>query len=400
MMQKIIPGLRFVASYSGGKDSVLAIHRAIQGGMKLQALLITYNTDRGRSWFHGIPEEILQAVSESVGVPVRLIRTAGTSYAADFEAALREQRALGAEACVFGDIDIQGHLDWCTERCLAAGLQPCFPLWQEDRRALAEECLQSGFRPTITVVDTKRLAAGFAARPLTREALDQMEQAGVDACGENGEYHSFVADGPIFSRPIPVSFGETFLLDGYAIAPLTLRTNGLLSSARVQIYTGNGKGKTTAALGLMLRAAGAGGKSYFGQFMKRGNTSEIQAIHRFLPDSITVEQHGSGGELACPDRERDTACARTGYEKARQALYSGKYDLVVLDEIFVAVHLHLLEEADVLRLFEERPRHTELILTGRYAPPSLMEKADLVTEMGEIRHYFHQGLAARVGIEK
>ena len=96
MMQKIIPGLRFVASYSGGKDSVLAIHRAIQGGMKLQALLITYNTDRGRSWFHGIPEEILQAVSESVGVPVRLIRTAGTSYAADFEAALREQRALGA----------------------------------------------------------------------------------------------------------------------------------------------------------------------------------------------------------------------------------------------------------------------------------------------------------------
>ena len=143
MTQKTVPGLRFIASYSGGKDSVLAIHRAIQSGMILQALIITYNTDRGRSWFHGIEEDILRDISESVGAPVLLIRTSGADYAKNFEAMLREQRALGAEACVFGDIDIEGHLEWCSERCRSAGLIPCFPLWQENRRALAEECIRS-----------------------------------------------------------------------------------------------------------------------------------------------------------------------------------------------------------------------------------------------------------------
>lgn len=95
-MNKVLPGLPFVASYSGGKDSVLAIHRAQQSGMKLQALLITYNVDRGRSWFHGIPAEVLAEVERSVGAPVRLIRTTGPEYAAAFEAALAEEKALGA----------------------------------------------------------------------------------------------------------------------------------------------------------------------------------------------------------------------------------------------------------------------------------------------------------------
>lgn len=399
-MEKVCPGLRFVASYSGGKDSVLAIHRAIQSGMVLQALLITYNTDRERSWFHGIPEDILQKISQSFGVPVRLIRTTGSAYEANFEAALREERERGAQACVFGDIDIQGHLDWCSARCRATGLTACFPLWQEERRALAEECIRSGFRPTITVVDTKRLDASFAGRPLTLEALDEMEQAGIDACGENGEYHSFVSDGPLFSQPIPVAFGTPTVLDGYAVTPMTLRPAPCLTTGRVQVYTGNGKGKTTASLGLMLRASGAGLKSYFGQFMKKGETSEFKALSRFLTDFVTVEQYGSGCELSGPDRERDTRFAREGYQKARAALCSGAYDLVVLDEILVAAYLKLLSEEDVLRLIDEKPGHTELILTGRYASKAVCDRAGLVTEMGEIRHYFREGLAARTGIEK
>lgn len=400
MTQKTVPGLRFIASYSGGKDSVLAIHRAIQSGMILQALIITYNTDRGRSWFHGIEEDILRDISESVGAPVLLIRTSGADYAKNFEAMLREQRALGAEACVFGDIDIEGHLEWCSERCRSAGLIPCFPLWQENRRALAEECIRSGFRPTITVVDTRRLDASFAGRPLTLETLDEMERAGIDSCGENGEYHSFVSDGPIFSRPVPVCFGPAAVMDGYAIAPVRLRSAPVLSRARVQAYTGNGKGKTTAALGLMLRVAGAGMKCYFGQFMKSGEMSEITALRSFLAEAVTVEQYGSGKELMHPDLERDAACAKSGYMKARQALSSGCYDLVVLDEIFVAAHLKLLSDKDILQLIEERPSHTELVLTGRYASESVLQKADLVTKMDEIRHYFHEGLAARIGIEK
>ncbi len=172
-----------------------------------------------------------------------------------------------------------------------------------------------------------------------------------------------------------------------------------LTEGYVQVYTGNGKGKTTASMGLMLRASGAGCKSYFGQFMKRGDMSEIQALRRFLGEFVTVEQYGSGGELFGPDRERDTKAARDGYEKACAALRSGRYDLVVLDEILVAAYLHLIEEEDVLRLIDEKPKHTELILTGRYAGDAVVEKADLVTEMREVRHYYNSGVPARVGIE-
>lgn len=167
----------------------------------------------------------------------------------------------------------------------------------------------------------------------------------------------------------------------------------------VQVYTGNGKGKTTASMGLMLRAAGAGLKSYFGQFMKQGDMSEIKAMRHFLGDYITVEQYGSGEELFGPERERDTRVAREGYERARRALNSGRYDLVVLDEILVAAYLHLIDEKDVLRLIEEKPEHTELILTGRYASEAVLAQADLVTEMREIRHYYNNGVPARVGIE-
>lgn len=172
-----------------------------------------------------------------------------------------------------------------------------------------------------------------------------------------------------------------------------------LSVGKVQVYTGNGKGKTTASLGLVLRAAGAGMRCYFGQFMKKGNTSEVRALREFLAHAVTLEQYGSGAELSGPDRERDTACARAGYEKARAALVSGEYDLVVLDEILVAEHLGLLAVDDLLRLMDERPEHTELVFTGRWAAEQVCQRADLVTEMGEVKHYFHAGLPARTGIE-
>ena len=176
-MNKLLPGLPFVASYSGGKDSALAIHRAVQSGMKLQALLITYNVDRGRSWFHGIPAEVLAEVERSVGAPVRLIRTTGPEYAAAFEAALAEEKALGARACVFGDIDIQGHLDWCSERCRAAGLEACFPLWQEERLELVKECLASGFKPIVTVVDIHEYLKEHGTDPELLKAMEgYMEQ--------------------------------------------------------------------------------------------------------------------------------------------------------------------------------------------------------------------------------
>lgn len=216
-------GVRFVASYSGGKDSVLAIHRAICQGMVLQALIITYNTDLERSWFHGVPPDILAEVEQSVGVPVQLIRTAGADYNANFERALLEQKKLGAQACVFGDIDIEGHLQWGIERCNAAGVEACFPLWKENRESLVRECISCGFVPYITVVDTKRLSADFLGHPITPQVMDRIKDAGADVCGENGEYHTFVMDGPIFAQPLPIEFSAPQQHGGYAVQPMHLR---------------------------------------------------------------------------------------------------------------------------------------------------------------------------------
>ena len=167
-----------------------------------------------------------------------------------------------------------------------------------------------------------------------------------------------------------------------------------------QIYTGNGKGKTTAALGLTLRASGAGMKVYFCQFIKDREYSEIKALRRL--ENVTVEQFGSGkGILTNREKEcSDETCARAGYEKLTAALTSGRYDVVVADEINCALMCGLLTEADLLRLAGLRPEGTELIFTGRGATEALLRRADLATEMRLIKHYYQEKkLPARVGIE-
>ncbi len=167
-----------------------------------------------------------------------------------------------------------------------------------------------------------------------------------------------------------------------------------------QIYTGNGKGKTTASLGLALRASGAGMKVYFCQFIKDQEYSEIKAL-KLLPN-VTVEQFGTGkGILTYREKEEaDEACARAGYEKAKAALTSGEYDVVICDEINCALMCNLLTEADLLALADLRPEGTELIFTGRGATEALLQRADLATEMHLIKHYYQEKkLPARVGIE-
>ena len=166
----------------------------------------------------------------------------------------------------------------------------------------------------------------------------------------------------------------------------------------VHVYTGHGKGKTTAALGLLLRASGAGMKVFLGQFLKRGEYSEHAAL-ALLP-GVTVEAFGGERRVGAPLTGEDAVHARKGLERLREAVSSGSWCLVIADEIFVAVHLGLLAETDVLGLLEVRHPSTELVLTGRYAFPEILRRADLVTEMKELRHYFSRGVPAREGIEK
>ena len=169
----------------------------------------------------------------------------------------------------------------------------------------------------------------------------------------------------------------------------------------VHVYTGNGKGKTTASLGLCLRAAGAGFKVYLGQFMKGMETSEIKAIKTLLPN-VCVEQFGQGCKCCCDGVFSEEYIAKTkdGYQKALAAMKSGQYDVVILDEINVAAHYNLISVSDVLTLIDQKPEKAELILTGRDAAAEVIERAGLVTEMKEIKHYFNDGVVARVGIEK
>jgi cob(I)alamin adenosyltransferase len=169
----------------------------------------------------------------------------------------------------------------------------------------------------------------------------------------------------------------------------------------IQVYTGNGKGKTTAALGLALRAAGWGFKTYVAQFLKGQPTGEIEAAKRLSP-LVRIEQFGREGFITVKDgpSDEDVSRARAGLEKALEAMLSGDYRIVVLDEVNTAVHFKILPEQEVLDFLDQRPAGVEVVLTGRYAPDSFIARADLVTEMNSLKHYFGRGVKAREGIEK
>ncbi|SLM30163.1 CobO [Desulfamplus magnetovallimortis] len=167
----------------------------------------------------------------------------------------------------------------------------------------------------------------------------------------------------------------------------------------VQIYTGNGKGKTTAALGLILRQLGAGGKIFMGQFLKQGDYSEITMLKRF-PEQITIEQFGLGKFVRGNPSDEDIEAGRKGYERIASILKNGEHNLVVMDEGNIAVFFNIISEDEMIKLFDTKADHVELVITGRGATPAMIERADLVTEMTEIKHYYQMGVKARTGIEK
>ncbi len=166
----------------------------------------------------------------------------------------------------------------------------------------------------------------------------------------------------------------------------------------VQVYTGNGKGKTTASLGLAVRAAGAGLNVFIVQFLKKGDYSEIKALSRF--ENITIEQYGLGKFVKGKPSKEDITAGASGYLKLCDLLKQGKHDLVIAEEGNVALMCNLISEEQLLALMDMKPDHVELVITGRGATPKIIERADLVTEMKEIKHYYQQGVTARVGIEK
>ena len=172
-----------------------------------------------------------------------------------------------------------------------------------------------------------------------------------------------------------------------------------LSAGYVHVYTGDGKGKTTAAIGLAIRAAGAGLRVLFTQFIKGMTSSEIDALKMFS-DQITVRQFGHGRFIREKASSEDIDVAGFGLTEIEQVLSERAYDVIVLDEANVAVQCNLFSIDKLVNLIASKPPEVEIVITGRNAHPCLLDHADVVTEMKEIKHYYRKGIMARVGIEK
>ena len=166
----------------------------------------------------------------------------------------------------------------------------------------------------------------------------------------------------------------------------------------IQIYTGNGKGKTTAALGLALRAAGADMKIYFAQFIKGKPYSELSILKNRIPE-ITIKQYGLGCFIVDKPTEDDINAAIKGLNEIANIILSEKYDMIVLDEITIALYYKLFSADRLIKVLQSKSDKTEIVITGRYAPDELIKIADLVTEMKEIKHYYKDCVEARKGIE-
>jgi cob(I)alamin adenosyltransferase len=179
------------------------------------------------------------------------------------------------------------------------------------------------------------------------------------------------------------------------------KSGNVLGKGYVHVYTGNGKGKTTAALGLAFRAMGHGLKTYIGQFMKGQHYGELDAAQR-IPGYITIEQYGKDTliHVKNPPDAVDIRMAQAGLIKAKTAMLSGKYSIIILDEIITAYYFHLILLDEMLAMILQKPEGIELIFTGRYAPLELIDAADLVTEMTEVKHYYQKNVNARDGIER
>ena len=181
-------------SWSGGKDSSLALYKAIQQGSHPCYLLTMMIESGSRSRSHGIPKEVLEEQARCLGIPIRFCSTSWATYTENFLKELSAFRELELQTGVFGDIDIEGHYEWVQTVCNKEEVRAWLPLWQMDRMTMLTELLQAGFRIEMVVVKDGVLPTSFLGRVLDFELIKEFEDLGIDLCGENGEYHTIVTD--------------------------------------------------------------------------------------------------------------------------------------------------------------------------------------------------------------
>jgi len=212
----------FFCSWSGGKDSCLALYHAINNGGTAKCLLTMLTEDGNRSRSHGLSSSILKAQSTSLDIPLNVGCSSWNDYEKVFVSTIREFKKGGIEYGVFGDIDMDEHLQWVERVCSSAQIQAYEPLWKRPRMDLLEEFLDLGFMATIVSVKKSVLDKSFLGRRLSRKVVALLQEAGVDPSGEKGEYHTVVIDGPIFSAPINLVAKGIITQDGYSFIDLGL----------------------------------------------------------------------------------------------------------------------------------------------------------------------------------
>ncbi len=206
----------FFASFSGGKDSTLALYRALKAGGRARALLCMLHEGGQHSRSHGLPLRVLQRQAHLMGVPLYYKAASWEGYEQGFLQALKELKTRGIRHGVFGDIELQAHRDWVERVCAQAGITPHLPLWGQSRQSLLGEFFSAGFSALIVAVKDGVLEPQrFLGRRLSPSVLAQLQAQGVDACGEQGEFHTLVLDGPIFSAPLEVAPRGHVLRNGY-----------------------------------------------------------------------------------------------------------------------------------------------------------------------------------------
>ena len=209
--------MKFAMSYSCGKDSAFALYKMKQAGHEPVCFIVAFNEKAGRSWFHGAQEQLLNKVAQALELPLITARSSSEDYEQEFEKALHQAKELGAQCAAFGDIDIEGHRQWNQVRCNTAGLECALPLWGVPRAEVVREMLDAGFVAHIKSVDKKYLDESFLGEALNDAIIRRIAATGADVCGENGEYHTFVSEGPIFRHPVQIELGEVIDLDTHAV---------------------------------------------------------------------------------------------------------------------------------------------------------------------------------------
>ena len=196
--------MNVISSWSGGKDACLALYRAIQAGHQPQALLTMLEADGLRSRAHALPLAVVQQQAAALGLPLIAPSVTWEGYRPVYVQALKTAQAQGAESLVSGDIDLWAHRDWLEQVGVDTGLQVLFPLWENSHSVLLEEFLAAGFTTHIIAVKQGVLDESWLGRKLDKPAMLELETCGVDVCGEGGEFHTFVTDGPLFSHPLRI----------------------------------------------------------------------------------------------------------------------------------------------------------------------------------------------------